>query len=331
MFLLLTCNKLNVLKIRYSVPALILFILIVFNSNKSYAQLAGSNVLGDAGLQSGSQASPSVMVYSPLYFYNAGKFKNGKGNEVNISPDLNVFLTGIGASYVSNIKILKANWGASIFIPFMSNRIESRIVNGKTPFSFTDMYVQPIQLGWHTKKADFIAGYALTLPTGKYEKGGNANTGLGMLSHEFSGGTTYFFDAEKSIHFSTLLAYEFHGKKKDSETKVGDILSIEGGLGKQWYKIKDGNPTAVFNAGMVYYMQFKTTSDYIPVGSGTLNLTNDHIYALGAEANVVLIKKSMNVIGIRWLAEFEGVNRFQGNTIFITFAHIFSTAGKETK
>lgn len=48
----------------------------------------------------------------------------------------------------------------------------------------------------------------------------------------------------------------------------------------------------IINAGMVYYMQFKTTADEMKVlviNNSTFDLTNkDHGCALGAEANIFI-------------------------------------------
>jgi hypothetical protein len=79
----------------------------------------------------------------------------------------------------------------------------------------------------------------------------------------------------------------------------------------------------IINAGMVYYMQFKTTDDkmQIPViGNNTFNLANrDHIFALGAEANV-FIPGIHSTVDVRWLGELGARNRTQGNSFFITLA-----------
>jgi hypothetical protein len=175
--------------------------------------------------------------------------------------------------------------------------------------------------------ADFTFGYALYLPTGKYELGGSDNAGLGILTNEFSAGTTIYFDQEKKWTISTLLSYGINSKKKntkDNEITVGNELSIEGGIGKTWYKPVSGNPLPmIINVGMVYYMQFKTSEDkmQIPViDNSTFYLAKkDHIFALGTEANVFIpsIKSS---IDLRWLGEVGARNRTEGNSFFITIA-----------
>jgi hypothetical protein len=48
----------------------------------------------------------------------------------------------------------------------------------------TDLFVQPVDLGWHLPHADLTAVYGLFIPTGRYEDGASNNTGLGMWAQE---------------------------------------------------------------------------------------------------------------------------------------------------
>lgn len=214
-----------------------LFLMTMFAMISLYsnAQLKGGHILGAMGLQSGTQAPENTLsVYVPAYIYTANCLRNGDGDNMG-NPDLTMFITGVGANYVSDFKILGANYGATILLAGASNTIQGSYVDSKSNFAFTDMYVQPIQLGWHNKKADFVFSYQMYIPTGKYELGGSDNSGLGMFMNEFSAGTTLFFNEKKNFHFSALAAYEINGKKKDTDIKTGDIFSIEGGLGKTFY------------------------------------------------------------------------------------------------
>jgi hypothetical protein len=291
-----------------------------------HAQLKGTHLLGDMGLQSGSQTPPSFTVFLPLYDYHTSKFVTAKGDKID-AESINMFLLGAGGGVVTNAKILGGNYGASVLLAFASSKIEGSLVSTNSSLAFTDMYIQPLQLGWKTKQADFTFGYALYLPTGKYEEGGTDNAGLGMWTNEFSGGTTVYFDPKKEWNFSALFSYALNSKKKntmDNSITVGNLLSIEGGFGKTWYKPVKENPLPmIINAGMVYYIQYKTTDDKmdIPVlGTTPIDLSGkDHIYALGAEANVFIptIKSS---VGLRWLNEFDAKNRTEGNSFFITLA-----------
>lgn len=303
-----------------------MFLLISFYSN---AQLKGGHILGAMGLQSGTQAPENTLsVYVPAYIYTANCLRNGDGDKIG-NPDLTMFITGAGASYVSDFKILGANYGASILLAGASNTIQGSYVDSKSNFAFTDMFLQPIQLGWHNKKADFVLSYQMYIPTGKYELGGSENSGLGMFMNEISAGTTLFFNEKKTFHFSVLAAYEINGKKKDTDIKTGDILSFEGGLGKTFYcmNAEKTAPKGILNAGLIYYFQYKVSDDEIPIGSIVLEPDKDHVGAAGAEVNYFHIG-SMTSAGFRWVSEFGAVNRFQGNTFFITLAHVFSLKKK---
>jgi hypothetical protein len=164
------------------------------------------------------------------------------------------------------------------------------------------------------------------LPTGKFELGASDNSGLGMFMNEFSAGTTLFFNDKKTFHFSALASYEINGKKKDTDIKTGDLLSIEGGLGKTFYTMNAEKtaPKGILNAGLIYYLQYKVTNDQIPVPVfGTIETDKDRVGGIGAEINYYHIGCSTSA-GFRWIAEVEAVNRFQGNTFFLTLAHVFS-------
>jgi hypothetical protein len=306
---------------------LVYSILLLFVCFSSQVQLKGGHILGAMGLQSGTQTPEKTLsVYVPGYFYTASSLRNANGDKSIANPDLTMTITGAGASYVSDFKILGATYGASILLAFAANTIQGNNVNAKNSLAFTDMYVQPLQLGWHQKRADFIFSYQVYLPTGRFTAGASDNSGLGMFMNEFSAGTTVFFNDKKTFHFSALASYEINGKKKDTDIKTGDILSIEGGLGKTFYVLNAEKtaPKSIINAGLIYYLQYKMTSDKITLPViGVLEGDKDHVGGLGAEINYFHIGCSTSA-GLRWIAEVNAVNRFQGNTFFITLAHVFS-------
>ncbi|KQO34249.1 hypothetical protein ASF10_00555 [Flavobacterium sp. Leaf82] len=317
-------TKFNTQRQTISSAYTILFLLVCFYGN---AQLKGGHILGAMGLQSGTQTPENTLsVYVPGYFYTASSLRNANGDKAIANPDIDMTITGAGASYVSNFKILGANYGASILVAFAANTIQGNNLNAKNSLAFTDMYVQPLQLGWHNKRADFIFSYQLYLPTGRFTAGASDNSGLGMFMNEFAAGTTLYFNDKKTFHFSALASYEINGEKKDTNIKTGDILSIEGGLGKTFYffNAEKTAPKSFLNAGLIYYLQYKMTNDKIPLPViGVVEGDKDHVGGLGAEVNYFHIGCSTSA-GLRWIAEVNAVNRFQGNTFFLTLAHVFS-------
>ncbi len=302
---------------------------LLFTAANGFAQLRGDHILGDFGLNAGTQAPPSIVLAVPFYIYNASDFKDSSGDKINTAPNVHAFITGLGGNIVTNVKVLNANWGARILIGFVKGRVEIDSLKSTSNLAFGDMYVQPVNLSWKGKKADFIAGYAMYIPTGRYETGATDNSGLGMWGHEFSAGSTYYFNKQKSFSLSTILFYELHSKKKNSDMKTGDIFTMEGGLNKRFLvDIKGSSIPMVINTGAIYYMQFKMTDDKFPDAPIPFNPTKDHIYGLGVEGNF-LYPKTNTSLGIRWLGELGAKSRSQGNTFFITVSQLITPLEKK--
>ena len=144
--------------------------------------------------------------------------------------------------------------------------------------------IAPISLGWHFKRADATAGYTIFVPTGRYTDGASDNTGLGMWGHELSVGTTVYLTESRQWHAATLATFDFQSKKEDSETKVGNVMNLEGGLGADF--LKGGLTT-----GLNYYASFKLTDDEIEGIPGILIRGKNKVFALGPEVQLALAKK----------------------------------------
>lgn len=298
-------------------------LIILLPATLTFSQLKGHNVLGDFGLNAGTQGTPGINVIAPVYLYNADKVIDNNGNEILKGPKLTTFFTGIGATYVTKMKVLGANLGGTLILPFIRNRIQADSLNVKSDFAFTDIYVQPVNLGWHFKQADVTFSYGLYIPTGKFEPGGSDNSGLGMLSNEFALGGTVFFDKKKNWNLATMAFFEIHSKKKDTETKVGNILSLEGGLGKTfYYKVNNTFSIPIANAGIAYYAQFKLTEDNVQIGTNTYALSKykDRIFGVGPEANIFFPKAKI-FVDAKYLFEFGARTRMQGGTFVLTLAY----------
>ena len=109
---------------------LLFFFFVCFLGN---AQLKGGHILGAMGLQSGTQTPANTLsVYVPGYLYDACSLRDANGDKSIANPDITMFLTGAGANYVSDFKILGANYGATILVAFASNTIQRTTIDSKT-------------------------------------------------------------------------------------------------------------------------------------------------------------------------------------------------------
>ena len=120
------------------------------------------------------------------------------------------------AWYVSKAKIFGANYGAMVVLPFANASIEApAFAIGKTvDTSVSDLLLRPLDLGWHTKRADVTAGFQLYMPTGRDERGGSDNIGKGMWTYEPFVGTTVYFDEKRTVSLAATAYWEFHGKQE---------------------------------------------------------------------------------------------------------------------
>lgn len=249
------------------------------------AQLNGFNIKGDQGVKSGSQAPPGIYYGAPFYWYGTDTVKDEDGRAFSTTGELNMFLGGPLVNVVTTKTVLGGNYGFMAVFPFANVRAElPRLDNNPAP-GISDMYVQPFNLGWHTNRADVLAGYGFFAPTGRYAAGANDNTGLGMWGHEVFAGSTVFFDEKKAWHAATTGAIEFHSGKEDSDARVGTLFTLEGGLGRSFLM-------GAASVGHSYYAQWKLTEDTL-IGLPALILQGkNRVAGLGPEVTIPIATKN---------------------------------------
>ena len=310
---------------RLMVPAVACGLTLLF-AIPAQAQLNGSHSLGDFGVQSGSQPQPGF--YAALFYlrYDADTIKDADGNVVRLSPSApgSIAVAAVAplAWYVSKAKILGANYGAMMVLPFANASIEApAFAFGETiDTSVSDLLVRPLDLGWHTPRADVTAGFQLYMPTGRYERGGSENIGKGMWTYEPFVGTTVYFDEKRTVSLAATAYWELHGKKEDTDVKVGQILTLQGGLGKSFL----GGGLIV---GAAYYGQWKLTEDQLvefalpgqpPIG---VNFPGKHrVFALGPDVTLPVASQSklFALVNIRYLWESGAQLKTEGQTLVVT-------------
>ena len=266
-----------------SVVTVLMVLACLGTARTTSAQLNGPNIKGDAGLKSGSQAPPGGYLVVPLYFYSADALKDRNGNEF-AKGSLDATVYGVGLNYVTNMKVGGANYGFLVVLPGANNRIQGGRIDENPGQGITDMYVQPLGLGWHSKRADTTVGYGLFVPTGRYKDGASNNTGLGMWGNELLAGTTVYLDEKKTWHAATTASLDFFSKKKDSNVKVGNVLNLEGGLG---HDMLQGG----LSAGLAYYATYKVSDDQLAPVANVLVKGRNRVYGVGPEATLAIAAK----------------------------------------
>ena len=291
-------------------------------TGEAQAQLNGHNTLGDFGLLSASQPYPGFYAAAFYYRYDTDLVRNRDGDRVGFDVtdpgDLTVNAFAPMLWWVTDHKIFGANYGAMLVLSFANTGLEFPILDreSKTGIGLGDLYIQPINLGWHTARADFSVGMGIFAPTGRYEADADDNIGLGMWSFEFYGGASLFFDEARSWHLATTAFYETHTTKQESDAKVGDILTLEGGLGKSFME-------GTLTVGAAYFAQWKVTEDDFGVDfeppSGR-QVGKHRVFGIGPEVTVPLAtsEKLIALVNARYLWETGARTKTQGQALAIT-------------
>src|SRR5262245_10164994 len=306
-------------------------LLLVTVATPAYAQLNGENLLGDLGVKSGTQPEPGLYISSLYYRYLADSIKGPDGQSVTLDP------TGTGNQtiqagmpvflYVSNWKVLGANYGMMAVMPFANGSLEAPglALSEKASTGASDLYVLPVQLGWHLTRADVTAGVGFFAPTGRHTAGESDNLGKGMWSYELSGGSTFYLDRQRSFSVAANAAWGTHSKRDGEvrveqisvhDVKVGQLLALEGGVGKSFMH-------GALSLGAAYYAQWKVTSDEMTVSPATplpAPSGKHQVWGIGPDVTIPIATKNtlISLVNVRYLWETNAQIKTQGQSFLLT-------------
>lgn len=307
-------------------------LLTILFATSAHAQLNGENLLGDMGVKSGTQPEPGLYVSTIYYRYRTDSLKDPAGRSVNADPTGDASQT-ISAGvplvyYVTPKKVLGAHFAVMAVVPFANGGLEAPGLGLSESASLgaSDLYVMPAQLGWQFKRADVLTGVAFFAPTGRYSAGASDNLGKGMWSYEVSAGGTFYADPKRTLSLSTTAYWETHSKKQGevrvenmmlTDVKVGDLLTLEGGLGKSFLH-------GAASVGMAYYAQWKMTADDfgLPPAMAPLSSVSERqrVWAVGPEVTIPIATKTrlISLVNVRYLREHGARLKTQGQSLVLT-------------
>lgn len=307
-------------------------VLVVLAAEPADAQFNGGNVLGDAGVGSGTQPPPGWNVGALYYRYATDTVMKADGSRIVFDPSRPGSLTAEAIAptlvFVSRARILGADYGVVLAPSFANASLEAPIfgLDEQAGTGAGDLYLLPITLGWHMTRADIKAAFGFFAPTGRYTAGADDNLGKGMWCYELSAGTTVFLDSKKAWGVATSAFWEAHSTKsveiaigdrvKLTDVRVGQILTLEGGLGRSFLK-------GAASVGVAYYAQWKLTSDHLaaaidlPVESP---LGKHRVYGVGPDVTLPIAtrKRLISLVNIRYVWETGARVKTQGQSLVIT-------------
>lgn len=294
-------------------------ILAVLVSTPASAQLSGANFKGDYGLTSASQPPPGWWLGLYYVAYDTDTVRDKNGDRISFDPSRRGSVTAQGiaplAWWVSDKKILGANYSLQIAPAIANTKLAAPVfgLDQDTGFGLGDLYLQPINLGWHKERSDYTAGLGVYVPIGKYEDGADDNVGLGMWTYEVFAGATFYLNPAKTWNLALTAYWETHSEKEDSSQQVGDILTLEGGFGRSFAE-------GAINVGVAYYAQWKLTDDdfgvELPAG---LDIGKHQVFGVGPEINLPIVAKQklIAMLTARYLFESGAESTTEGDTFML--------------
>jgi hypothetical protein len=209
-----------------------------------------------------------------------------------------------------------ARFGMSATLPIASNSLTSDIAGTlNAGGGLADSYYQPFILGWQKKWIDFRLIYGFLASTGRFSAGAANNVGSGYWTQTAAAGQTFYLTSGNRTAVPVFEMYEFHGMQEGSKIHPGDTIDLDYSITRT-FRLGD---QLHLQMGLAGYGQYQTTDKRGPSVTPTLAADRYVVDALGAAANLVLLKSQANV-GIKYFKEFSTRLTFQGYSVQITAA-----------
>jgi hypothetical protein len=289
---------------------------ILYQNLLSYFQVSGNGFLQSAPIKCG----PLGQLCLSVNF-------NARGS-LDLFIDQNIFWLVTPFK----IPVIDATYGAMVDVPFAiadtsgAGSIEPVLVpsglttaqlslgpipvasGGVTKGSIGDIYVEPIDLGWHFKQLDALVTGAFMAPTGPYSADKKVNIGYGNWTGVLGLGGVFYPDCERTWSLSLFAHYETYSSQQGRPYTRGDEVPFEWAVGKSL-----NLPSEIFKqlmVGAVGYAQWQTTDNKVDVTPSTplagavihrLENARARIYAAGPE--IQLLTK-FGLFALRYYDEF---------------------------
>lgn len=332
-----------------SVLFAVLVVAIFAQPKPAHAQ-HGNYVLGTIGIM-GAQQPPEGLLYQNLWSYypvsDNGFVNTGVCNRtdnvclnanVNASGTMDLFidqnifwlvtpfkLPVIGGSYGLSIDVpfaYAATTGAASLQPTIVGRLLGRnlTLTGPTPTSdggvtkgtISDIYFEPIDLGWHLKHLDAIVSGGFMAPTGPYNPKATVNIGYGHWCGILGLGGILYPDDARTWSATLFAHYEIYGAQEGHPYTLGNQLPLEWALAKSFNF--ENKTFQQFSIGTVGYAQWQTTDNNISVSSTDpqanevlheLKELHPRVYAAGPGVQLLT---SFGLFDLRYYEEFGAYN-----------------------
>ncbi|HYG89253.1 MAG TPA: transporter [Azospirillum sp.] len=256
---------------------------------------------GAEGFMAGAVPPPGLYLINYVNYYHAGRINDNSGNKLPIPVRLDAVAEVPRIIYVSDVKILGANWGAHILVPVVNLDYDIGPFSARQ-FGLGDITINPAILSWHFPNLHVATGLDIILPTGRYDRTKPVSIGTNYWGIEPLVAATYLSDG--GFEVSAKLMYAFNTKNNDTNYRSGQAFHAD-------YMVAQHLGDWALGVGGYWFQQ--TTDDTrngIDIGNRGM--------AFAAGPAVKYDFNGMSLIG-KWQHEFTTENRPQGDNYWIKF------------
>ncbi len=299
---------------RAGVTVFVVTVCVLIGAAPLLGQQKGQWVPGQYGLSGGIVPNPGFTYQNLALNYSSGSLNNADGNALpgitgtySFWVDENIFM------FVPKYKFLGGYFAPYVSVNVANGSLVGDLVGTNLSLNgggngLADTLVQPVNLGWHFKRADLSAGYAFFAPTGRFTAGAGNNVGSGYWGNHLNSGTTFYITKNKGTSASIFVDWESHRKKSGTNITPGQAFTMEWGLGhvlpldKQMHKL--------IQLGFVGYDQWQVSEN-----SGITRLLPYYsAHALGFQTNFIAPVKGLTLF-FKYFDEYNAKAHPQGRTI----------------
>jgi hypothetical protein len=318
----------------------------------------GDWVLGSFGFQGASQPPEGLYYMNQFSYYHTsgsgfasiGPLKCGPkgalclGANLAGTGSLDLFIDANILTWTSPFKVLGANYGFNLILPFaIADASGSAALQpvlslpgtsaglppaanggGSTKGSIGDIYVEPVNLGWHFKQLDLMASSGFFAPSGLYNADAKLNIGFGHWTGVFGLGAVAYADPERSWSLSIYSHYLLYASQMGRDYTLGDVVPFEWGAAKTLDL--NGDIFKQATLGAVGYAQWQVTNNSIGANPTTkpgtiivdqLGSTKSQVYAAGPGINLLT---RYGFYSLRWYEELGAHATPSGNQLMFSVA-----------
>jgi hypothetical protein len=196
-----------------------------------------------------------------------------------------------------------------------------------TKGSIGDIYVEPVNLGWHLRQLDAVVSSGFFAPSGPYRSGVAVNIGYGHWTGVFGLGGVAYADVGHTWSLSIYAHYLLYGSQIGRSYTLGDVVPLEWGAGKSFNL--NNRIFKQLTVGAVGYAQWQATGNQIDLARtskiassaiATLEHTRSQVYSAGPSLNLLT---SYGLFSLRYYEEFDAHATPSGTQLMFSLALAF--------